>query len=110
MTKDALEAKVKALKGQVDTLQRELHQLNLKLDQADQDYQELFDQREPKHEEHVCRSCFATFTGPVDQQWCSDDCRYFKRARPFEEYYAMLHPRMLQQPGTEPDRAFAAKA
>jgi len=107
MTKtEALELQVMALEAQIDVLYEELHQLNLELDQADRDWNELWEQKQPETEEHVCRGCFVTFTGPVDQQWCSDDCRYFKRARPFEEYYAMLHPGGRR----EPDQALAAKA
>jgi len=107
-----LELQVVTLEAQVDTLQGELHDLNLELTHAYADIERLTDDKPCGHGlgEKVCRSCFVTFTGPIEAQWCSDDCRYFRRARPFEEYYAMLHPKMLQQAGTEPDRALAAKA
>jgi len=105
MTKGEMEVKIRALESQVEVLQLELTTLNGALDRQSQLLLEV-----DVLEEKVCRSCFVTFTGTLDQQWCSDDCRYFKRARPFEEYYAMLHPKMLQARGTEPDRALAARA
>lgn len=112
--REKLWIRVQALEQTVDSLQEELIALNLALDQKELVIRELKDSVaeaqqeadalqlaldiEQEHlaevmvpREHECRTCRQTFWAPGDAQWCSDDCRYWRKAMPFKEYYASLH-------------------
>lgn len=55
-------------------------------------------------EERICRRCFGRFYTCNDEQYCSRDCREFRRQEPFETLWKQLHPNGSR----EPNRTFAA--
>lgn len=56
-------------------------------------------------EQKTCRRCYGIFwTTDDSQQYCSRDCREFRRQEPFETLWKQLHP----NGSGEPNRKFAA--